>query len=216
LDTVSQRIITLSESHPEHEQLILLSAISILWLKPQNPDAKALLEHYRQRKLSYDMLYESALQLFLIAGFQASLEAVFQMEEVFGPVEAKAFSETACEPSAMMQRGLELQSQVYRQNVEKLRTNLNRVSPELADWTVLIGYGLVLSRPGLPSAWRELLEVAVLSAQGFPRQLHSHLRGALNLGAAPAEVELILKVGDLLNSPENSKSAWQIWIHVKA
>jgi 4-carboxymuconolactone decarboxylase len=205
-----------ARDHHDREPLIMLSAISILWLKPQNPDAQRLIEAYHQKGYSREMLYEVALQLFLIAGFQASLEAVFQLEAVLGPHQPTDRRPVPdCHPDQLMPAGLQLQARVYRDNVDKLRENLSRVSPELADWTVMIGYGLVLSRPGLPESWRELLEVAVLSASQFPRQLHSHLRGALNLGATAEEVEIVLHVNQLLSSAESSQSAWQMWRHIR-
>jgi 4-carboxymuconolactone decarboxylase len=51
------------------------------------------------------------------------------------------------------------------------------------------GYGRVIGRPGLDLATRELCIAALLAVWGAPRQLHSHLRGALNAGASPDEVK---------------------------
>jgi 4-carboxymuconolactone decarboxylase len=50
------------------------------------------------------------------------------------------------------------------------------------------GYGRVLGRPGLDLAVRELCIVALLCRQDAPRQLYSHLRGALNTGASVDDV----------------------------
>ncbi len=54
------------------------------------------------------------------------------------------------------------------------------------------GYGKVLGRPGLDLATRELCIVALLAVLRTPRQLYSHLRGALNAGAPPPEMEEVL------------------------
>jgi 4-carboxymuconolactone decarboxylase len=51
------------------------------------------------------------------------------------------------------------------------------------------GYGRTLSRPGLDLRRRELCTVAQTAVLDAPHQLHSHLRGALNAGASPAELE---------------------------
>ncbi|MBM3325173.1 MAG: carboxymuconolactone decarboxylase family protein, partial [Calditrichaeota bacterium] len=114
-----------------------------------------------------------------------------------------------------LSRGHVLQERVYARNTEKLRQNLAALSPELAQWTVLVGYGLVLSRGGLPPAMRELLEVAVLAAQGFPRQLHSHLQGALNLGVSAEKVDLLLRVVEVFISEEQRMSIRQLWKDIR-
>ena len=57
------------------------------------------------------------------------------------------------------------------------------------------GYGKVLSRGATDERTRELCIVALLGAANHERQLHSHLSGALNVGAAPDSVEEALEVG---------------------
>jgi len=200
------------DEHAEQEQLLLLCALSVLWLKPQDPLARELVVLYRERNFSIEALREAALQLFLLAGFQSSLEAAFMIHGVYGNgLPAHADELIDLPPMATFERGWALQAEVYRGNVEKLRTNLEGISPELSRWTVWIGYGLVMSRPGIPGQWRELLEVSVLSVMGFPRQLFSHLKGALNLGATATEVELSLRVAELVTSPVLLRPAWQMW-----
>jgi 4-carboxymuconolactone decarboxylase len=89
-------------------------------------------------------------------------------------------------------RGAETCHAIYRANYTKLRENVARLHPVLDPWIVVDGYGRILSRPGLDVRRRELCSIAVLVAQGVPRQLHSHLRGALNVGASEAEVDGVL------------------------
>lgn len=200
------------DEHIDDEQLLLLAALSVLWLKPQDAIAKSLVTRYRERGYSIEALRETALQLFLLAGFQASLEAAFMIHEVYGnglPPHADELVDLP--PMRTFERGWDLQARVYRQNVDKLRVNLEGISPELSRWTVWIGYGLVMSRPDLPEKWRELLEVAVLAVMGFPRQLHSHFKGALNLGATAKEVEVVLEVSQLVSTEETLRPAWQMW-----
>ena len=206
-------VLRLISDHPEHEQLILLCALSAFWLKPQDPEAIPVLQRYQSRGYTPDSLRETALQLFLLAGFQVSLEAMFQIREVLGA--ALPALEEDLNASHWLARGKELQAAVYRENTEKLRANFNDASSELSLWTVIVGYGLVLSRPGLPGHWRELLEVVVLAIQGFPRQLHSHLRGALNLGASPQEIELALDVAAIFSNDSQGQSAWQMWQNIR-
>jgi len=89
-------------------------------------------------------------------------------------------------------RGAESCHAIYRANYTKLRENVARLHPVLDPWIVVDGYGRILGRPGLDVRRRELCNIAILVAQGVPRQLHSHLRGALNVGASPAEVDGVL------------------------
>jgi len=203
--------------HPDDAEMILLSALSVCWLTPQNPLAAELLGMWQRRQLPMEALREAALQLFLVAGFQVSLEAFFQIQEVLG-MTPEGCCESVERGSAVswFERGQALQKKVYSRNTEKLRKNLARLSPELSEWTVLVGYGLVLSRPGLEAGLRELLEVAVLTAQGFPRQLHSHLCGALNLGISAEKVGLLLEVVEALVAEERFLSARQMWNDIKA
>jgi 4-carboxymuconolactone decarboxylase len=63
------------------------------------------------------------------------------------------------------------------------------------------GYGKVLSRPGLDLRRRELCIVAACAAMGQDRQLHSHLRGALNVGVEPAALsEALDALADLVGA----------------
>ncbi|MBI5060466.1 carboxymuconolactone decarboxylase family protein [candidate division KSB1 bacterium] len=212
----ADRAISSAQRHPDYETLIYLTALSVMWLTPQNPEAKRLLEHYRDRQLDQAALREAALQLLLLAGFQTSLEAFFQIHEVFNATltgDPRELEESFSQ--VWLHRGYDLQAKVYAGSVEKLRTNLLAISPELEAWTVMVGYGLVMSRPGLPPHWRELLEIAALAVQGFPRQLHSHIRGALNLGATHDEVELVLHtVEGWLDEPHRAE-IWRLWKSIK-
>lgn len=200
------------DEHKEQEHLLLLCALAVLWLKPQDPLAKECVVRYKDRGYSIEALREAALQLFLLAGFQSSLEAAFMIQEVYGnglPAHSEELIDLP--PMSTFERGWALQAEVYRGNVEKLRTNLEAISPELSRWTVWIGYGLVMSRPGLLPHWRELLETSVLAVLDFPRQLFSHLKGSLNIGATVAEVELVLKVAEIVTSTDRLRPAWQMW-----
>ena len=211
-----QRVEELLVKHPNDAELILLAAVSVCWLQSGDPRATDLLREWQRRALSIVALREAALQIFLVAGFQVSLEAFFQIEEVCQSTPANACEKIESESASRWhERGLALQKRVYARNTDKLRRNLMRLSPELSQWTVLVGYGLVLSRPGLEAGLRELLEVAVLTAQGFPRQLHSHFRGALNLGITAERVDLLLDAIAPFVAEDKMLSARQLWCQIK-
>ena len=77
------------------------------------------------------------------------------------------------------------------------------------------GYGKVLSRPELDLQRRELCIVAACAAQDQDRQLHSHLRGALNVGVAPSVVSAAIDaLADLLGT-NRTQSVRLLWARVK-
>ena len=94
---------------------------------------------------------------------------------------------------------------VYGTNYERLREAVRKLHPALDGWMVTEGYGRTLSRPGLTLRQRELCMVAMVATLDTPHQLHSHLRGALNVGATRDEVTATLDAvrGDL------SEAAWE-------
>lgn len=69
------------------------------------------------------------------------------------------------------------------------------------------GYGRVIGRPGLDLATRELCIAALLVVWDTPRQLHSHLRGALNTGAAAADLRRAVSIAAELADPDAARRA---------
>jgi len=81
---------------------------------------------------------------------------------------------------------------IYGQHYERLRHNVRALHPALDTWMIVDGYGKTVSRPGLDLARRELCAVAMLIPQDAPRQLLSHLKGAVNAGAAPDAADSLI------------------------
>jgi 4-carboxymuconolactone decarboxylase len=73
------------------------------------------------------------------------------------------------------------------------------------------GYGRTLARPGLDLMRRELCTVAQTAVLEAPRQLHSHLRGAINAGATPGQIEGALSIVNPLLSFDQWKKVKQLW-----
>src|SRR5438034_1370727 len=73
----------------------------------------------------------------------------------------------------------------------------------------------------VPDVWVEELLLQSLLVVGYPRaldaaeQLHSHLRGALNTGASPEEVEAVLVTVDADLDAERRRVAWEQWEDVR-
>ena len=57
---------------------------------------------------------------------------------------------------------------------------------------IIEGYGKVLSRPGLDIGIRELSIVAFLIAENRPKQLRSHMQGAINVGVSMEHLQVVI------------------------
>lgn len=101
---------------------------------------------------------------------------------------------------------------IYGAHYERLRHNIRALHPALDTWMIVDGYGKTVSRPGLDLARRELCSVAMLVPQDAPRQLLSHLKGALNAGATPDAVEGVVALAGADGLPEARVAvAHQLW-----
>lgn len=113
-------------------------------------------------------------------------------------------------------RGEELCRRVYGKHYDQLRHNVSALHPDLDLWMIVDGYGKTLARPGLDAWRRELCSIAMLVPQSVPRQLLAHLRGALNVGATPAQVDELLDVArDARVGEEEIAVARQLWQELK-
>jgi 4-carboxymuconolactone decarboxylase len=104
---------------------------------------------------------------------------------------------------------------VYGANYGRLRENVRDLHPALDLWMITEGYGRTMSRPGLDLMRRELCTVAQTAVLEVPRQLHSHLRGALHAGATFGQVEGVLSVVNPLLSYDQWKQVKELWTSVR-
>lgn len=131
---------------------------------------------------------EAILQAYLFAGFPRALNAAREWRRVSG-VEAPTGEDLpAPDLARWREQGEATCAIVYGKFYEKLRHNITALHPALDEWMIVEGYGKILSRPGLELRLREHCIVAACVASGQDRQLHSHLHGALNAGAAAEEL----------------------------
>jgi 4-carboxymuconolactone decarboxylase len=153
---------------------------------------------------------EALLQSFLFVGYPVALQALAMWRERTGN-EAPA-EPTAEDATEWRARGETVCSQVYAGQYERLRANIARLHPDMERWMLEEGYGKVLGRSGLDLKVRELCVIAVLVGLDTPQQLYSHLRGALNVGATPEEVETALEIActqATLSAKENARKVWK-------
>ena len=134
-------------------------------------------------------LDETLLQLVPFAGYARAINAFAALREIV-PHAPKA----SREPAGRRRRGKALCRRIYGPVYEKMIARMAGFHPDLAAWILEDGYGKVLSRPILSIRERELIVVAVLSALRLPKQLESHVRGAVRVGATARDVAAMLKI----------------------
>lgn len=137
---------------------------------------------------------ELLLQSILMVGYPRALTAAGVWREAVG-VAAESLEDGADRGLADLwaARGEATCRTIYGANYEKLRRNVVALHPAIDAWMVAEGYGRTLSRPGLDLVRREFCVVAQVTVLEAERQLHSHLRGALNAGADRAAVEALFE-----------------------
>lgn len=133
-------------------------------------------------------LYETILQSYLFVGFPRAIEALFAARDVLDRAGGIPRAAAPVDPAAWERAGVELCRRVYGRNYEKLVATMGGLSPDLASWMVLEGYGKTLSRPALGPVEREYAVIAILTVTGAWRQLRSHAIGAVNVGGTRAGV----------------------------
>lgn len=157
---------------------------------------------------------ESLLQSHLFVGFPRALEALAVWRQRSGVPAPESLAEEDGRDVAV--RGQAVCATVYGGEYERLRANVKRLHPAYERWMVEDGYGKVLGRAGLSLRVRELCIVAQLAAFGAPRQLYSHLRGALNAGATDADVEAALAEAAVVSRPVRIDEARAVWAMVQS
>ena len=156
---------------------------------------------------------EVILQSHLFVGFPDALNALGAWREVGGLPAPPASGE---DPAGWEARGERVCEAVYGANYRKLRENVRALHPDFEGWMVAGGYGRVIGRPGLDLKTRELCVAALLAVWNVPRQLHSHLRGALNAGASPAEVDEAVEVASSFVTDAAARQVRALWGEIRA
>jgi 4-carboxymuconolactone decarboxylase len=190
----------------ETRHLVRLAAIVAAGDEPGIRDAIARAETQVRAMWVEEML----LQTYLFAGFPRALNAMREWRRVHPAVSTEPL---AREPTPS--DGEATCATVYGPMYDRLRDNIRHLHPLLDDWMITEGYGKVLSRPGLDLARRELCIVAVCAATRQDRQLHSHLHGARNAGAAVGVVDAALDSLTDVVGPARSRDVTLLWARVR-
>jgi 4-carboxymuconolactone decarboxylase len=96
-------------------------------------------------------------------------------------------------PNKLFKEGLEVRRAVLgREYVDKSLASADAYNMPFQELTTEYCWGKIWSRPGLPRKTRSLLNLAMLSALNRPHELKLHVRGALNNGVTPQEIQEVM------------------------
>jgi 4-carboxymuconolactone decarboxylase len=93
-----------------------------------------------------------------------------------------------------LMHGKQILEQIYGKQTPRLLRHLDELYPGLALRITHDAYGLIMHRAGLTLQERELVNVVVLYALDFDRQLYSHLRGAIRVGVRTTTLKTIILI----------------------
>ena len=159
---------------------------------------------------------ELLLQSVLMVGWPRALNAFTAWRQVgLPPADGGKTGEDYSHLAEWQARGEAVCREVYGKNYSRLRENVRALHPALDVWMVTEGYGKTLGRPGLDLARRELCVAVQVAIQGAERQLHSHLRGAVNAGASVAVVTEALELVRPLLGPRELGLAMSLWERIR-
>jgi 4-carboxymuconolactone decarboxylase len=162
---------------------------------------------------------ELLLQSMLNVGYALGLQAFGVWREVnpSTPTESADVGEPVAHETwrDWAERGARVCREVYGRTYHKLLVNLRALHPALEALVVVDAYGKVIGRDGLDLKRRELCTLAEIAVLDTPRQLHAHLRGALNTGATAEEVDDVLALveGDI--DAAQAVRVWDLWADVR-
>lgn len=183
-------------------------------------------EHSADARLrAAERMREALLQTVLFAGYPCALNALAVFSATLSAQNPEWLQQLRTEPlepgnSAAMRdewerRGIANAQLVYAKNYDKLMRNAASLSPDLAQWMVIEGYGRVLGRPLLDFPTRECCIVATLLPLAVPTQLFSHLRGCVNVGVPLGVVDALIAFLAPHSSPFAADLAHRLWADIR-
>ncbi len=198
-------------THSLHRHLLCRAAANAVLNKQF--ELQACIHEYCDHEFDLQHMYEALLQIYLFAGFPAALEALSSMRSV---LESRSISWYADDSEqydlrVFERRGRETCERIYTGVYTAMRERVLALSAHLDMWMIVEGYGKVLSRSQLDLCTRELINSTILAACGWSRQLYSHLRGALNVGADADMCEESLAIAAELSDNAHKATADAVW-----
>ena len=180
------------------------------------PDMRERVRAVRTAQVPVVWVEELLLQSILMCGYPRALVAMTVWRKFSGVKAPSSDPDASYEAhTEWATRGEATCAIVYGENYRKLRDNVRALHPAVDEWMIAEGYGRTLARPGLDLMRRELCTVAQTAILETERQLHSHLRGALNAGADPMQVDAVLSVVNPMISFDAWRKVKELWRSVR-
>jgi len=210
----------MSESNPSvlDPQTAALVRVAAAVARGKAPELNARFAAARDARVPGLWIEELLLQSMLVVGYPLALVAFGAWRGVGGPapVEGDGAEDLAhADWESWAARGAAVCRAVYGRAYHKLLVNLRALHPALETLVVVDAYGKLIGRDGLDLKRRELCTLAEIAVLDTPRQLHAHLRGALNTGSAPEEVDEALALVEQDVGAERALRAWELWADVR-
>jgi 4-carboxymuconolactone decarboxylase len=166
--------------------------------------------------VSHRWIEELLLQSFLNVGYPLTLAAFGVWRELEPKVSDEGGERLEhAKHQEWRARGERAAGEVYGRTYQKLLTNLRGLHPAIEHLVVTDAYGKILGRPGFDAKWRELATLSAIAMLEAPKQIHAHLRGALNLGWSREQLDALLAVLEPDLGAERSLAVWQLWSQVR-
>lgn len=169
-------------------------------------------------KKDFERAYEVLLQGYLFCGYPRAIESFFCLKEILDKKDMDLLDRNkyrSLKDSAyMIKRGESLSGKVHGDKMRNISNKIDAICPDLGYLMIAEGYGHVLCRDGLDLKSRELAVVASLTALRAERQLHSHIRGARNVGCRDPEVFEAIVTGLAWVKPKKIRAAIELWSHI--
>ena len=180
------------------------------------PELRERVGPLRTSQVPVAWVEELLLQSVLMCGYPRALVA-FTIWRKFSALPAPESDDDLdyAQAAEWTRRGEDVCATVYGENYRKLRESIRALHPAVDAWMITEGYGRTLARPGLDLMRRELCTVAQTCVLESPRQVHSHLRGALNAGASFGQIEGVLSIVNPLLSFDQWKKIKELWRTVR-
>jgi len=167
----------------ENQFLAELGVLTAALVLQRDDVAAETINRFHEAGVDREKVREAILQTYLFDGYPTALEGMRLLKQVWEGVASPTESGSYAQWEEWLKRGRQLYNQIYGNVAERLQKVAHEISPELADWMIVEGYGKVLSREGLGILAREFAIISVLIVKNRPRQLRSHIRGAIRIGA---------------------------------
>ncbi|MEO6056288.1 MAG: carboxymuconolactone decarboxylase family protein [Gemmatimonadales bacterium] len=180
------------------------------------PELRERVGPLRSSQVPAQWVEELLLQSVLMVGYPRALIAFGAWRQYSGvPAPASDEGQDYGQVGEWTRRGEEVCATVYGENYRKLRESVRTLHPAIDAWMISEGYGRTLGRAGLDLMRRELCTVVQTAVLEAPKQLRSHLRGALNAGASFGQIEGVLSIVNPLLSFDQWKKVKELWRSVR-